>query len=229
MNEMPFAAEEFLDRRDRIIDLMNQSGLEAIVVTSTPNFYYLSGLPISVVLGIFALVLRRDGRGYWIGRRTEMSNVSGFVERAGWSDIARSIGDEENAFEAFGQALSKLVSPGSDVGFELDARSIAPRGVTEIARHAGGLNVINSSGMVESLRAVKSVTEIAYLRAAGQITGQAIKTSLANLKEGDTDSDLASYLSATLIGWEAILSRCCLWSPLVRGAPKPTPLSPTCR
>ena len=140
-NRLPFSPDEYAGRRERAVELMKQAGLDAIVLTSTPNYYYLCGLPIMVSLGVLALVLRADGAGFWIGRRMEMSNVSVLIEKTGWSEIARPIADDEDQYVVFGQALAGLVGPAARVGFEMDARTIAPAGVTTIAREAAGLEI----------------------------------------------------------------------------------------
>lgn len=199
---LPFSHDEYAGRRERAVELMKKANLDAIVLTSTPNYYYLCGLPIMVSLGVLALVLRADGAGFWIGRRMEMSNVRVLIEKTGWSEIARPIADEEDQYVVFGQALAGLLGPAARVGFELDARTIAPAGVETIAREASGLEIANASGLVESLRVIKSATEIGYMRAAGQMTAKVIKSAVAELVEGQTDSELASRVFSlhTLLG-----------------------------
>ena len=61
---LPFAAEEFAQRREKIREQMHRRGMDAVLVSGGPNFFYLTGMPIAVSLGVFTLLLRKDGQGF---------------------------------------------------------------------------------------------------------------------------------------------------------------------
>ena len=195
---MPFSAAEFAQRRDKVIERMRAQGLDAIVITSTPNYYYLSGLPILMILGLLALVITKDGRGYWVGRRTDMGNVKVFVTAAGWSEVAREIADEEDGESVFAETVARLAGANARVGFELGARSIASTTVSAVLQHAPGISAVNISGLVEGFRAVKSEVEIECLRQAGKMTAAVHREAVSKLVEGQTDSELATNCFAAM-------------------------------
>lgn len=193
---LPFSPEEFAARRERILAQMQRQKLDAIVLTSAPNYYYAAGLSFQVILGLMSLVLRSDGRGFWIGRRTEMGNVQSFIAAAGWSEIARGIADEEDTFGAAGEALAKLVPAGARVGFELDARTIPYSGIVTMAAAVPGLEIANASPIVEGLRAVKTAAELDALNTSAQMTARVIKGAVSKIVEGQTDTELALNIFA---------------------------------
>jgi Xaa-Pro aminopeptidase len=124
---LPFPLEEFARRRNLVLEEMRESRLDAIVITSVANIYYTTGLPNVFPLGLFALVLRSDGEGFWIGRRIELSNAHSIVAVTGWSQVGRAINDDEDPYDAFAEGLFSLVERKARIGFEMDSRSFPRR------------------------------------------------------------------------------------------------------
>ena len=152
-----------------------------------PNFFYLTGMPISVNLGAFALLLSADGRGYWIGRRTEMSNVRTFAQLTGWSEEGGAIADEEDLNETLARYVSKIAGTNASVGVELATGFLSPAAVDVFRRTAPSIKLVNFSGIVEELRVIKSAGEIELLRQSGRMTSETLKRGIASIKEGMTD------------------------------------------
>jgi Xaa-Pro dipeptidase len=196
--EMPFSPAEFAERRDRVVELLKHRSLDVALVSSPANFYWLTGLSANITTHVFCLALRADGTGLWIGRRMEMSNVAALGEWC-WANEAIPIDDAEDAHLRLAGVLQKIAGAGGSVGIEFSAPQVSAGGLAKLKAAAPQIRFNDTSGFVESLRAIKSATELAYLREAGAIAGAAIGAAVGGLREGDSDSDLA----ATLIG-EAI-------------------------
>jgi Xaa-Pro dipeptidase len=77
---------------------------------------------------------------------------------------------------------------------EFAAPQVSAAGMAKLKAAAPQIRFEDTSGLVESLRAVKSPAELAYLREAGAITGGAVTAALRGLREGASDSDLAASL-----------------------------------
>jgi Xaa-Pro dipeptidase len=209
---LPFAAEEFADRREKILEEMQRRGMDAALVSSGPNFFYLTGMPIAVSLGVFTLLLRKDGRGFWLGRRTEMSNVRVFTELTGWSEEGAAIPDEEDSNDALARGVTRIVGREAIIGVELSTGFLSPAGLETFKRAAPGLKIVNSSGMVESLRVIKSPNELRLLRQSGRMTADTMQKGISRISEGMTDSALSSvlYAEALQLGSESFA-----WGPTV--------------
>ncbi|WP_275786920.1 M24 family metallopeptidase [Pararhizobium gei] len=197
--KLPFPPEEFSRRRAQTCDAIRALDIDAIVLTTPANYYYVSGLPLKISLGLFGLVLCADGRGFWIGRRTYMKSVSSFIEVANWSEMARSIADEEDAHQVFGETINRLLGPGVRLGFELDMCTISPNAVNAISRHVHGCEIRNASGIIERLRSVKSPLEVQRLREAGAMAAAAMREVVSHIDTDQTDSTLASLAYSSLM------------------------------
>jgi len=191
--EMPFSQAEFAGRRDRVVELFKQRAIDVAVVSSPANFYWLTGLSANITTHVFCLVLRADARGLWIGRRMEMSNVDALSSWC-WANEAIPIDDSEDAHLKLGEALERIAGSGGRVGMEFAAPQVSAAGMAKLKAAAPQVRFEDTSGLVESLRAVKSPAELAYLREAGAITGGAMTAALRGLREGASDSDLAASL-----------------------------------
>lgn len=195
---LAFPAAEFAARRDRLLEAMLRERMDAVVLADASNYYYVSGMSCQLVLGLMALVLRSDGRGFWIGRRMEMANVESFIAAAGWSAIARGIADEEDAYAVAGAALASLVRAGARVGFELDVRGPPYNAVATMAAQVPGIDVVNASPLVHGLRAVKTPAELACLARSGEMTARVLRSAIGGIVEGKTDTAVALDVAAAM-------------------------------
>ena len=191
--EMPFSQGEFAGRRDRLVELFKQRSIDIAVVSSPANFYWLTGLSANITTHVFCLVLRADGRGLWIGRRMEMSNVDALSGWC-WANEAIPIDDSDDAHLRLGEALQRIAGSSARVGIEFAAPQVSAAGMAKLKAAAPQIRFEDTSGLVESLRATKSPAELAYLREAGAIAGTAMTAALGSLREGASDSDLAAAL-----------------------------------
>lgn len=199
MMPLYFAEEEIFSRRMRLLEKMDRRGIDLYVISSPANYYYISGFFHGTPGGIFCLALKRDGSAVWIGRRTEMSNVTVFANY-GWTGEGIAIGDEEDPQEGLGKAIASLAEPGSTICLELSGRYPISYSAFEVLKcELRGHALVDSAGMVESLRAIKSDTELAYMRRAGQISSDAIRAAVGSVTPGSTDSELAGKLIAEAV------------------------------
>jgi Xaa-Pro dipeptidase len=195
---LPFTREEFESRRDRVVQLFDKFGVDVAVISSPVNFYYLTGMHTGVTHYLFVLVLRANGEGLWVVRRTEMSNVHAAAP-ASWVKDGVPVDDSEDPYLKLSEVLKPLITPKGSVGIEFASPQMTADAYTKIQSALPNVQVKNISGLVESLRAIKSETELAYMRRAGNITGTAMQEALEAVLPGTRDSDLAGDLIARAI------------------------------
>lgn len=188
-----FTQDELMSRRERLSEAMDRVSIDHLLVKDACNIYYLTGFPFAVIQGVLSLVYARDGQAHWIGRRTDMSQIRLFVQQ-GWSDIAGEIDDAQDDYEALFSHVSSLVSPGDRLGVELSGHALPPSAIPILRAALGAAEIVDSSGLIEALRAVKSPQEIAYMRQAGEISAAAIHGAQDDLRRGDREADLAASL-----------------------------------
>jgi Xaa-Pro dipeptidase len=195
---LPFARQEFTGRRDQLVELLKQRKIDLALITSPANYFYLTGLASNVTSYLFALALQPNGRGLWIGRRMEMSNVVALAPEC-WATERVPIDDSEDAIARLAEAASAIAGPGATVGIEFASPQLSMGDFARLRAAVPAMQFVDFSGTVESMRTVKSAAELDYLRAAGAIVGKAMAATLRNLRYGARDSDLAAALIAAAI------------------------------
>lgn len=191
---LPFDRAEFEARRQALLAAMRARGLDGVVLNSSENIFYLTGFG-SLAYGTTALVVGADGTGVWVIRRTELSNIAALNAEL-WAKDGIGVADGED----FGAALRRTVAdccPGARrIGLELGTIKTSLASFVGITEAAGWVNV---SGLVESLRRVKSPAEIALLHKAGRIVARACADGFLALRPGMTDTLLAAVVTESLV------------------------------
>jgi Xaa-Pro dipeptidase len=190
---LPFTAQEFQLRRERAVELLRRQHIDLAIISSPVNFYYLTGMHTGVSHYMFVLALRQNGDGLWIVRKTEMSNVWASAAYS-WVKEGVPVDDSEDPQLKLADTLRKLVGSTATVGLEFSSPQMSAEAFTKMQTAAPQMRFVNVSGLVESLRVIKSEGELEYMRRAGVICGTAMKEALENLRPGVKDSDLAADL-----------------------------------
>jgi Xaa-Pro aminopeptidase len=158
-------------------------GLDALVVSSLPNIRYLTGFSGSAGLLVIAdrrTVLVTDFR-YATQAPTEVSELADVrIERT-------------SVWEGVRQVLAALEQ--KRVGVERDRATLAD---VEQLRQAAGVEIKPVQGLVEQLRATKDADEIAAIREAAALGAEALAATLARIRLGSTELEVAAELEAEL-------------------------------
>ncbi len=179
------AADRRRERHEALARLLEADGLDALLVTSRPNIRYLTGFGGSagVVVATHAdLLLVTDFR-YDEQARQE----AGAVARV-----------EIEATSVWDRLFKELPSLGALglVGYEAhaltvkDAERLSAAGKPWRWKPAGEL--------VERLRARKDPDEVAAIRAAAALAGEALQATLAEVRPGRTELEIAGALEGAL-------------------------------
>lgn len=175
------SAAPYLGRRERLRELMDRRRLRFLLLTHPPNIAYLTGFRGSagaLLIGArgetqllvdprYALQARQEARGVAV------------------TEVRRRL------TRAVGERLSRR--RGVLVGFE-DAY-LTCRALEEIRSSLKGpIRLKPSSGLVESLRAVKDAGEIRTIRRAGQVTAEVLLEISKQIRPGVREADLAAEI-----------------------------------
>jgi Xaa-Pro dipeptidase len=189
---LAFPAAEYAVRIAAARAAMAEQGLDAFVVSSAENLFYLTGFA-SLAWGRTVLVLPLKEAPVWVMRLTELSNIRALHEVL-WAKAAIGVPDTQDFSAALASAIAARTSPGARIGVEAATAPSSLRGFTQLLPA-----IVDSSGLVEKLRRTKSPAEIALMRQAGRIVRQSTDDAFEALRDGMTDSDLAAILTASLI------------------------------
>lgn len=192
-SRLAFEPAEYLSRRNGLMALMAERGMDAVVLVSTANTYYLTGFG-SLAYGATALVVRQDGDAIWVMRRTEFSNVRALASQL-WVNEGVCVTDGDSFDEILRNVIAEHCPSARNVGIEFSA--VMPSLRAFVSRL--GTTYSDCSGLVERLRRIKSPAEIDLLRQAGTIVSKACQDGFEALHEGMTDSALAEVVTSSLM------------------------------
>ncbi len=164
--------------RASILNRMSESGIDSFLITHSPNIRYLTGYTGE---NAFAAVTGNDVIlfVYPLNREQAETTVSPPVTIA----II-----ETTAFEHFGSLGPSFW--GGRVGYEVDSMKCSTyRKIVEVLK---GSALKPVSGIMETLRAVKTDEEVKSLERAQEITDRVFSDVLGILREGVTELDIAA-------------------------------------
>ena len=165
-------------RRAALIEQIADSGTTAVLITNLVNVRYLSGFTGSnaaLLITPTETVLATDFR-YLTQSATESPDVERVIERA------------------CGAALTARAS-GTMPRLYFEAADVTVHGLTGLAAAArDGLELVPATGLVEALRVVKDDGELADLREACEVSGQALASLLPTIRVGQSEREIARRL-----------------------------------
>jgi Xaa-Pro aminopeptidase len=178
------------DRQQALRDRLNQSGLDALLVSHLPNIRYLTGFR-----GSAALLLVTTGR-------TVLLTDSRYGVQA--PEEVRGLAEVEIESADVWQRLRSVVraAAAGRIGFESERLTV--RHAERLAGAVAG-RPEPTTGLVEGLRTVKDPDEVAAVREAVAVAEAAIAAVLSGVRPGETETGLAGRLEAELrrLGSEA--------------------------
>lgn len=203
-----FPAEEFAERLARVRRLMkaHPGGIDALLVTSPENIYYLIGLSHQGYFAFTMLVLPLDGPPALLTRSMERQTIS---QQA--PEIAHiGYGDEEDAGTASLGAIKGMGIQTGAIGVDLSSMFF-PAGVwDELEQGLPGVTWIDTSrsastdprfraGLVDETRLVKSPAELEFIRKAAAISDRATMAGLGAAGVGVNEKEVAAEIYRAMI------------------------------
>ncbi len=159
--------------------------LAALVVAHPANIRYLTGFS-----GSAGLLLVTAGEAVLV---TDSRYETQAAEEA--AGAARVVVAAEGLLEALLEQPG--VGPaGAPVGFEDHALTV--RQAARLTAGAGDGRFRRATDLVERLRAVKAAEEIAAIRAAGRVAGEALAAATREVRVGQSELEVAALLEAAL-------------------------------
>jgi Xaa-Pro dipeptidase len=196
-----FPADEYAARMCRVRDLMasEDHDLDALIVTSPENIYYLIGLNHQGYFAFTMLVVPQAGEPSLLTRRMEAYTIS---QQA--PDVSHiGYGDDEDAGDAAVAVLRGMGITRGRVGVDRSSMFL-PAGVWEemeqgllgvqwvdISRTASTATGFRT-GLVDQVRLVKSDREMAYLRKAASISDRSVTAAMSTAGVGVNEMEVAA-------------------------------------
>lgn len=183
---------------------MRAGGIAAVAVASPENIYYLTGLDH---LGYFAftlLVVPESGQPTLVTRAMEGPTIRAQVP---WCRHV-AFGDGESPAAVAAAALAEATlpgltpvptAPGAAVALDEESMFFPPTVAAAIRGALPGVRWHSASALLTTQRAVKSSSEVAYIRQAASISDRAVAVGIAAARPGVSERAVAADIYRAMI------------------------------
>ena len=177
--------------------LMDESGLDALVVMSIENVAYLSGVWVltqRVIPDRLAFVLwPRSGEPVFIMCRGEDVNIG---DRCSIKDVRTYVEFRTTPVELLAEALAEKGLSEGRLGVERRSMSVAD--YDELKRLVPDATLDDGASVMERVRMIKTPDEVEALSAAANATQDAIEAAFGEATDGVTEKSVGNRISTEL-------------------------------
>lgn len=203
VEEQPFPTAEFESRLAAVQSELAERGLDALVITTPENIYYLTGYDATVRSeGWFqALVVPAEGDPRFVVPAFESPNVTigSWLDDLRAYDISTAGGAAADAgTTALRAVMAEAGLEEKTIGFEEDSLFLTVEHYRKITS-AFPAEFVDCKGVVEKERRVKSDAEIEYIREAATIVSEATRSGIDAISEETNENEVAAAVSESLI------------------------------
>ena len=190
-----------LERLDR---LMDEAGLDAVVLRSGQNFTYLSGVVYPGTLArhqdlsdstrAVLLLWPRRGAPVVIANKT----AAGLARRDAWVErVELYEGYVQSPYEKLAQVLHDAGLGGARVGLERDYVNV--RDWELLQRHAPQLRMSDCTALMDRVRWIKTDEEVRMIRRAADLLDDVYREVFGRIRPGDTERKIHADMMATCL------------------------------
>jgi Xaa-Pro dipeptidase len=191
---MPFTPAEYRERIARVRKRMEAGSLDALLLTTPENVYYLSNHHTPAYDSFQALLLPLD---------QEPTLITPLIEELigrghSWVERFATYRHGEAPLMALGKALAETGIERGRLGVEKGSAALSVRMFDNLIATFPRLGLEDATGLIEAERAVKSEAEIGYIRAAARVAEAGLEAGLEAATAGRHDTDLAAAVHAAI-------------------------------
>jgi Xaa-Pro dipeptidase len=169
--------------------------VDLILLSAPENIFYLTGLDDWGYFAPVMLVLPAEGEMVVATRVNKQETIASQVTTARFEGHT----DSETLADAVARALASDRSVPGRIGLEMWSWGL-PHGLARALEAAfAAVDWIDVTGLVDSVRHVKSAAEQDYMRAAARITDSATSVALAAVGEGVSEAEIAAAYQEAMI------------------------------
>lgn len=197
-HDLIFPMKEFKMRLDRVRAKMVEKELDAFLITTPENIFYLTGYQTLGYWYFQALIIPSDAPPYMVLRGLEQPNVDGrtyLAKSYPYRDHEEPINYLKQSFEDHG-LMDKTI------GIELHSYFLRNTEFKQINNSIPKATWKDVSGTIEDMRVVKSNLELEKLKKAGMFTQLGMLDALNQAEIGKTENHVAAafYNGAIIAG-----------------------------
>lgn len=201
MTMPPFFPDEAYEiRLQRLRRRMAKKDLDACLISSPENIYYLSGLSHQGFFAFHNLIVPREGECRLIARAMERPTIESQVSRARFNGYS----DSDDPARFITAILIKMGLTKARLGLEKGSLFLPPRIADGIVTGTPRAYWSDITDLVDELRLIKTQLELDYVRQAAAVTDSMVNAAINTAKAGINEREIAAevYRAMVLAGGE---------------------------
>lgn len=175
----------FNNRREKIVQFMNDKNVDIMVLVPDTNLHYVTGNQLSQSERLFLYFLKRNGEGIYLIPEVEKTKITS-DER----DTVLSYKDEEGAYSLMNN-LKESLSYFESIALETNAMRLFE---FEFLQELGMESYVDATEIMNQLRVYKDEEEISNMQKAVHILEESLQATLPFIKVGKTEVEIAAKL-----------------------------------
>ena len=192
-----FSKEEFASRRKKVLTLMKDQKLDALLMFRQESMYWLTGYDTFGYVFFQTLILDKSDNIILLTRAPDLrqaQNTSNIKDIRIWVDK-----DDSNPTENLKIILNELNLNGKTIGIEYEAYGLTGRSAIKLNKSLEGYcKIKDQSELVSSLRVIKSPKEISYVRKAAELADRALDEVWKNTKAGVSEGKILAEMQRVI-------------------------------
>ena len=192
-----FSVEEFKNRKDKVIKLLKEEKLDAILMFRQESMYWLTGYDTFGYVFFQTLVLDQKGNIVLLTRAPDLrqaQNTSNINDVRIWVDRNGSDPTEDLKI-----ILDELNLKGKNIGVEYEAYGLTGRNALRLNKSLENYcSIEDTSELVTKLRVIKSNEEINYVKKAANLADKALNEVWKHAKAGVSESKILAEMNKVI-------------------------------
>lgn len=191
----PFPPDEYAGRIAAVRRVMAERDLDALLLVSPENIYYLVGLSHQGYFAFTMLVLPREGRPLLVSRSMERVTVEAQAPECDHVGFT----DDESTGDAVVRALREAGLGTARLAAEQETMFFPPSVWEGMRTGLSGADWQDGSAIVDDVRMVKSPRELACIRRAAALSDRAIRAGIKVAGVGVNVREVAAEVMRSLV------------------------------
>ncbi len=192
-----FSFEEFKNRKDKVIKLLKEEKLDALLMFRQESMYWLTGYDTFGYVFFQTLVLDKKGNIILLTRAPDLrqaQNTSNINDVRIWVDKNGSDPTEDLKI-----ILDELNLKGKNIGVEYEAYGLTGRNALRLNKSFENYcSIEDASELVTKLRVIKSNEEINYVKKAANLADKALSEVWKHAKAGVSESKILAEMNKVI-------------------------------
>lgn len=195
MGDLVFPIEEYKCRLKNVRALMEERGMDAIIMAMPHDLFYLTGYQTPGYYWFQVLVVPLEREPFMVTRLLESSNIAART----WIKISRPYNDYDNPPMALVDALVEFGLDKARLGYDRDAYFFRAFEQDTVKNALPDASFINCTGIVEELRVVKSDLEIEKMEQASRYAEAGMRAGIEAVRPGASENDVAAEIYHSML------------------------------